>query len=139
MKGLEEIILIDDDDVYNFFTKAILKKAIGFGGKVEVCCDGKEAIDYLENKDSNGDGGSGDENIKLILLDINMPVMNGFEFLEAYKNLAGNKKGKTVLCMLTTSMNESDKKRALAYDDVNDFLIKPLGKDGLEEVIGKYF
>lgn len=61
----------------------------------------------------------------LIFLDINMPLMNGWDFLEAYGDLPDHKKAGKVVVMLTSSFNEEERERAEAYDPVAGFLTKP--------------
>lgn len=89
--------------------------------------DGKEAIEMLENCDESPD---------VILLDINMPVMDGFQFLKEYKNLPQARSSNTKIYMLTTSMLEKDYKRAFASGVVKGYFEKPLNEQHIEEIFG---
>jgi CheY-like chemotaxis protein len=75
----------------------------------------------------------------LIFLDINMPVMDGWEFMQVYHKLDENKKGNKVIVMLTTSINPDDKLKASLISEITDFKSKPLFPDNLEELVKKYF
>ena len=75
----------------------------------------------------------------LIFLDINMPAMDGWEFLDRYRELPREKKADTVLIMLTTSLNPDDEKRTLAIPEVSGFEHKPLNQIRLESLLQKYF
>jgi CheY-like chemotaxis protein len=76
---------------------------------------------------------------ELIFLDINMPGMNGWEFLEHYKQLPEGLQNAMIVVMLTTSENPDDKARAATQGMLADFKSKPLTKEMLEEVINKYY
>lgn len=111
---LKSILLIDDDSVTNFVNSKIIKKQNIFESVV-VKNSGNAALKYLY-----------ETNIPtIILLDINMPVMNGFDFLDEYYKYGFNANETTVI-MLTSSVLESDKAKALKYNRVHSFLTKPL-------------
>ena len=119
------ILVVDDDKICNFLTVNSLKK-VGIQGDIEVVINGLEAINKLKELSVFPD---------FILLDINMPVMNGLDFLENYKTEGFE--GKTKIVMHTSSIRESDKKVAFQYNDVIDFINKPLTKDKLLKLIKK--
>jgi CheY-like chemotaxis protein len=139
IEGLQCILLIDDDDATNFVHEIIIEKA-GIDTHVQVAKNGYEALKFLSKK------GDYSNEIKfpqpgIIFLDINMPRMNGWEFLEAYKMLPDEQKGKIVIAMLTTSLSLDDEKRANNYmgDDLREFLRKPLTVENLNDIVAKYF
>ena len=119
------ILVVDDDKICNFLTVNSLRK-VGIQGDIEVVINGLEAINKLKELSVFPD---------FILLDINMPVMNGLDFLENYKTEGFE--GKTKIVMYTSSIRESDKKVAFQYNDVIDFINKPLTKDKLLKLIEK--
>ncbi|WP_341226988.1 response regulator [uncultured Arcticibacterium sp.] len=131
MTKLRTILLIDDDIAVNYIHKYVIKKA-DVVDQVITMMNGQMAIDYLINDDS------AESTVpELIFLDINMPGMDGWGFLDGYKKQ--QEKDKTKIIMLTTSDNESDKERAMATGQVLEFITKPLTKQGLLDVIGRYF
>lgn len=137
MKKINCILLVDDDPADNYYNNYIIKDA-GICNHVKTALDGVEALNYLRK------AGDPDHQAKfpkpdLIFLDVNMPRMNGFEFLEAYKNLDDHLKSKILVVMLTTSLNPDDRKKASGYREINEFKNKPLTDETLHEIINKYF
>jgi CheY-like chemotaxis protein len=121
----KSILVIDDDKICNFLTVNALKKA-GINGEIEVVINGLDAINLLKEVQSFPD---------LILLDINMPIMDGLEFLKNYETEGFL--GKTKIAMYTSSIREADKKIAFKYSDVFDFINKPLTHEKLIDLINK--
>lgn len=129
-KKLSCILLIDDNPDDNRFHQIIIKK-MGITDSIQIVQNGLEAIEFLK-KDS--------EVIpELIFLDINMPKMNGWEFLGAYKDLNIKQKAKALIVMLTTSTNPDDEKKAKEIQEVMDFQPKPLSVESLTTILEKYF
>jgi CheY-like chemotaxis protein len=132
-KKLNYILLIDDDDDCNFFHQRLLNK-IDCAEHIHVVHDGEEALNYIisniNSKKSNPD---------LIFLDINMPKMNGWEFLEQYNKIEGINKDKILLIMLTTSLNPDDENKAKKYCDIKGFYGKYLDENSINEILSKYF
>src|SRR5687768_2064164 len=85
MKKLRSILLVDDNDTSNFLNERLLKR-MAITDQIKVLSNGKSAFDYLDNLNRTGEG-STEIKPELILMDINMPVVDGFEFLELYQNL----------------------------------------------------
>lgn len=75
----------------------------------------------------------------LILLDINMPVMDGWEFAEVFSKLEENQKEKIVIIMLTSSLNPDDKERASKLSVISGFQHKLLTMEGLTAILNKHF
>ncbi len=125
------VLLIDDDYVTNFLNTKVLEQA-KVAEHIEVKLNGQEAMSYLTN--------SKDESSPtLILLDINMPVMDGWEFLLAYQQEALDQKIKTNIILLSASSNPDEIQRAKKIPFVSDFKTKPLTSEILEEIIHDYF
>ena len=135
--GLNCILLIDDDEATNFVHKLIIEKA-EIETEVVACMSGQMGLDYLTCQGEF----AANENYPqpgIVFLDINMPGMNGWEFLEHYEKLPAEQKGKIVVAMLTTSMNPDDRKAGESNQNINDFMHKPLLEDMLMEIIEKNF
>lgn len=113
---IDTILLIDDDAPTNFLNSIIIKKS-NICAHVEVKDSALKALEWLKNNDSKPD---------LIFLDINMPMMSGWEFLQEYDKLPKEQQENTELVMLTTSLNPKDKERAALHKSVSYFLNKPL-------------
>ncbi len=124
-KKLKYVLLIDDDDTVNFINQVVIKKA-DITDNIITALNGKEALDFLENYNYQNQGDPSISEYSLILLDINMPVMDGWEFLDAYRNAKIPDKKNTHLVMLSTSLNPDDRARAEKIDVVSSFYSKPL-------------
>ncbi|MCB9232815.1 MAG: response regulator [Bacteroidia bacterium] len=132
-RNLECIMLIEDDETVNFYNEFLLKE-LGLAENIVIRENGEVALEYLRECLDN------DSKIPdLILLDINMPVMNGFEFLDAYESLPVSKEIKALIVMLTTSLHPSDLEKANTYASVSEYLYKPLMEEKIEGIIQKYF
>ena len=123
------VLLVDDDEINNFISIKLIKKAL-LNTEIMACLNGKFAIDRLveiQNQDIN----------KLpdyILLDINMPIMNGWEFLDEYKRLNIDPLGKTKIYIISSSVFSNDINKARSYPLVKDFISKPLNVDKIVEL-----
>jgi CheY-like chemotaxis protein len=133
MKQLNCILLIDDDEPTNFLNKMTLEQS-GCTRHIRIAQSGQAALEYLRGVPDN-DCPRPD----LIFLDINMPAMDGWEFLAQYQTLPAEKKADTVLIMLTTSLNPDDEKRTLQIPEVSGFENKPLNQSQMERLLKKYF
>lgn len=127
-------MLVDDDEPTNFLNKMILED-VGCAQTIEVAESGHSALSYLENASEDANKVSPD----LIFLDINMPAMNGWEFLEQYSSLEKQRKANVVIVMLTTSLNPDDRAKASKMPDVSGFETKPLTTEKLQAILKKYF
>ncbi len=132
MKKFKRILLIDDNDADNFMHALILKKLDCFE-EIVAKLDGVKALEYLSTKED-------EEYPKpdFILLDINMPRMNGWEFIEEYKKLDDDVKGGPILMMLSTSLNPEDVERANQDSTINSFMNKPLNAEAMKEAIAQH-
>ncbi|AXG74811.1 response regulator [Flavobacterium arcticum] len=132
MKQLKCIMLVDDNKTDNFFHERVIRKA-NAAETVIVKESAEEALDYLKNKANNSA-----DHPDLILLDINMPGMNGWEFIEEYEKLDEHLQSKMVVVMLTTSENPDDYALSKKHDVLADFKTKPLTVKMLEDMISKF-
>ena len=116
------LLVIDDDDINIFIIKKIVEKT-GYDVNMVAKANGLLAIDHL--KATLGQ----DDFPHLVLIDINMPVLNGWEFLDAYEDLNISKR--VDMYMLSSSVYENDIEKAKTYAKVKGFISKPLSIERL--------
>lgn len=133
MKKLNYIMLVDDNPDDNFFHERTIKKA-GCARNVEIVDSGEKALEILKRKKELKEAFP-----DLLLLDINMPRMNGWEFMEEYGKLISHFDSKMVVIILTTSSNPDDEERAKTISLISGFKVKPLTKEMLEDILDNYF
>ncbi|RXR21669.1 response regulator [Flavobacterium stagni] len=134
---LKKILLVDDDSATNFINEITIKKT-GVDAQIVVCTSAFQALDYL------GSTGQYENQERfpqpcIIFLDINMPGMNGFEFLDHYDKLPEEQKGILVVVMLTTSVNPDDRMRSENDQNIKGFISKPLTEEHLMKIINDNF
>lgn len=121
-----KILLIDDDDVFNFVHKRIIER-IEMGVEVVVMDSCRLALDYLSTS-----------NLVMpdfIFLDINMPEMNGFDFLDAASSLPDEVQSEMRVVFVTSSLNEADVTKAQSYPMVIGFQDKPLNAEVITKLL----
>ncbi len=136
MQKINSILLIDDDDTTNFLNKRLFQK-MDIADELQVARNGRDALEYIE-KYCHPLPGEGPRIPKLILLDINMPVMNGFGFLSAFEQLECEGKEEVIIVVLTTSLNPKDV-TAIQQSGVKDFINKPLTREMVTTLVQKHF
>ncbi len=122
------VLFIDDNEYDNYYHQKIVEKSKAFEGIYSVQT-GKVALEYLKNRISNRL-----DLPNLIFLDINMPGMNGWEFMEEFNKFPESAKRKIAIHILSTSENPDDKKQAEETDNVLGYLSKPLTLEALLEI-----
>lgn len=134
MEKLQNVLLIDDDTMTNYLHKRIIE---GFevSDQIEIANDGEEGLQIIENYIQSENE---DKIPQLIFVDIDMPLMDGFQFLEAYQSLDFKNKDSVVVAVLTSSFNPKDVNRAKELS-VDDYLVKPLTKDKMMELMERHF
>jgi CheY-like chemotaxis protein len=123
MSQFQQILLIDDDTITNFLNKKLLEKHL-LTEDIVVALNGEEALHHLKNSKKSPE---------LIFLDINMPVMNGFEFLETYEKLTFPDQKESKIFVLTTSNHHIDLLKIKHYK-VAGYINKPLTLEKLKAV-----
>ncbi|SMC72305.1 response regulator [Cellulophaga tyrosinoxydans] len=131
--NVKSILLVDDDESTNFINSVFIKK-LDIDVDVYKALNGAEALEILE--ESIGDP---DFFPCLITLDINMPVMNGWTFLDNYKKLSPSIKNNCVIVMTTVSEDEKDLIRANKNQDIKEYFQKPMSDEKFSTLLNEYF
>jgi CheY-like chemotaxis protein len=129
---INKILCVDDDSISLTISKLLLKRT-GFTNDVVTAVDGSDALDYFKDLFATSSNPV-EESPSLILLDINMPVMNGWEFLEAYIPLFSEKLPNTKVIILSSTIDPEDFSRAKKFPVVAQFVSKPLSVENLAEL-----
>ncbi|MGC4041612.1 MAG: response regulator [Flavobacterium sp.] len=129
MNSVKNLLLIDDDEIFTFMTKRIIEKT-HLAEQIKIFENGKEAIDFLKNVASKPELLP-----EVIFLDLSMPILDGWGFLEEYINLKPKFGKKITLYIISSSVSPRDHERAKTYSDVSDFIIKPMTKEKFIDII----
>ena len=133
MVKLPSVLLVDDDPTTNFLNQALLQR-LDVVERVLVAQDGNQALALLQQHCSPPMPTCP----VLILLDVNMPGMNGIEFLAAYHELPKEQRGATIIVMLTSSLHPRDLERVQQFP-IAGFLNKPLNTEKMQRVLETHF
>ncbi len=129
MEKLLVICIVDDDDVYKFTLNKTIESQ-NFANKIMMFSDGEEAIDFLS--DNLNDPNNLPD---VIFLDINMPIMDGFEFMEEYIKIKPYVGKKIIIYMVTSSIDPIDIERSKAISEISDYIVKPIDAKQLAEIV----
>lgn len=122
MRKIETLALVDDDSLFQFLTKRVIEET-KLVDNVELFSNGLQAINYLKlNKDN------AQQLPEVILLDLTMPVMDGWGFLNEYTRLLPQLAKKITTYIVSSSNDPADIRRAETIEAVKDFIIKPISK-----------
>lgn len=126
----DNILLVDDDSITNFLNMDIIADT-GIARHVNVVENGSEALEFIKENWTK-ENVEGEKDINLIFLDINMPEMGAFQFLEQFEMLKTD--GQVSVVLLTSSDSERDMERAKHYN-VSSYITKPLDSKKLYTVL----
>ncbi|MBW1297295.1 response regulator [Aquimarina litoralis] len=128
MKKLKRFLLVDDSKATNFFNKTVILKT-DLVEEVIAVTNGKEALETIHSGVIP----------EVIFLDLNMPVMNGWEFLETYHQASNQFQDSKIMVMLGAKLNKEDEQKLASFSQVIGFREKMLTKPILLEIISTYF
>lgn len=123
MKLINTIFIVDDDPIHQQIAKIMIERQ-AISSHIRVFSDAQDVLDLLRENAADVQALP-----DLILLDLNMPVMDGWEFLEEYAVFQEQLPKQIRIFVLTSSIDEKDKERVNAYSFVTGYLTKPLSKE----------
>ena len=127
------IMLIDDNEIDNFINEKLIK-AYYFAENVYVHTSTKSALEFMKNLEVTLHEIPLDLVPSNILLDINMPILDGFNFLDEFEKFAPELRKRIKVAMLTTSLNPLDIEKSKGYSNVVKFIHKPLTEQELKDL-----
>lgn len=129
MTHTKTITLIDDDEIFVFLTKKAIEQT-NLVDLIKVFNNGLDALNFLKENKNNIDLLP-----EIILLDLSMPIMNGWQFLDEFAMLNPSIGKKIVIYICSSSISPDEITRAKTISEVSDYIIKPLTKDKLIDLI----
>lgn len=125
-----EILIIDDDQVNNFVLRNIITRTYP-DALIFIQPEGMSALDFLEERYNNQEGLPG-----IMLLDINMPVMSGFEFLDRFHEKFPE--ADCYIYMVSSSISKADQQKANSFKNVQGYITKPLVNQNIVFIVEEY-
>lgn len=125
MGNLETICIIDDDPIYVFGMKKLIS-VNNICNSILVFNNGHEAIQYLNSNEN--------KTPDVIFLDINMPVMDGWDFLDEFSNIKKNLSKNIIIHMVSSSIDPNDIEKAKGYQEISEYLVKPVKANDLKRL-----
>lgn len=132
IKKFYSVMLVDDNEIDNLINQKMLE-ATAVCERIYLHTGAKSAIEFLKNIDKVADDNP-DIIPEVIFLDIDMPLMDGFQFLDQFENLSDRIRAKSKIVMLTSSINPQDVSRSRKSSYVKKYLNKPLTQDALKKL-----
>jgi len=128
MNSIQHVLLVDDDDIFNMLHGEVLKRLIP-GVQIDIFKSGQEVLQYLIEQP--------EQKFDLLFLDIRMPIMGGFEVLEAMATMNGERFASSRIYVLSSTLDDRDLQRAKETPLVTDFIGKPMSFDTLRSILGQ--
>tara|TARA_Y100000782_G_C10184442_1_gene265680 strand:- start:2913 stop:3311 length:399 start_codon:yes stop_codon:yes gene_type:complete len=129
MKKIDIACIIDDDPIFVFGAKRIMELA-NFCNNFLIFHNGKDALETLKPRIEHG---RLEDLPEIILLDINMPIMDGWEFLDEFVKIPLEKEIR--IYIVTSSIDPADTKKAEEYNNITNYIVKPITIDKLREIL----
>ncbi len=132
MSKLERACIIDDDPIHQYGMKILMKK-VDFSNEVMVFNNGQEAIDAMLDLLNLGDTLP-----SVIFLDLNMPIKDGWGFLDDFVKIPHHNREQVTIYVVSSSINSSDRIRAEQYEMVSNYIVKPVEEYQLREILDNW-
>ncbi len=129
LKKIQRTCIIDDDPIFIYGTRRIMKE-VDFCDNILVFNNGQDAIDGLKELIAKGE-----DLPEVLFLDLNMPIMNGWEFLEDFVKIPNPDGKKVIIYIISSSVDPRDLERIRNYKMVNNYILKPLSPQDLVNVL----
>lgn len=129
MRPINLVAIIDDDEIAKFIGTKIIEST-NLVDRIKTFSNGEEAINFLKSNSKNLDSLP-----EIILLDLNMPIMDGFVFLQKYIMLKPKLGKKITIYIVSSSISPIDIKKINQISDVSDYIIKPITKEKFERIV----
>ncbi|GAA4306982.1 response regulator [Nibribacter koreensis] len=130
---LKKVVLIDDDEIALMLCELVIEQN-DFTQEVVKLANGKQGLDFFENQATGLQQGGGKETPSLVFLDLNMPIMNGWDFLDGFSENYQTLFPETRVVVLSSTVDPQDFVRAKQYGFVADFLNKPLSDEAISSL-----
>ena len=133
MSKYNSVMLIDDNEIDNLINQKMIEAA-GLANNIYTHTGAKSAIEFLRNIENIQGEIPAQVQPDVIFLDIDMPLMDGFQFLDEFEKLSTKTKDKCKIVMLTSSINPQDVSKSKKYSYVKQYINKPLSQSSLEKL-----
>lgn len=132
MNQLECAFIVDDDPIHQFGMKVLMRK-LEFSKKVMVFQNGQEAIDALLDM-----LGTKQQFPNIIFLDLNMPIKDGWGFLDDFVQIPHSNRDKILVYVVSSSISPWDQEKAKEYAVVSDYMVKPINESELKNILNDF-
>jgi CheY-like chemotaxis protein len=126
------VMLIDDSEIDNFINQKTIDTT-NFARRIYVHSSGRSALDFIKNIERNPDI-ENELMPELIFVDINMPVLDGFQFADEFEKINRKIKAETKIVILTTSLDPADREKSKNNSVIKGYILKPLTKEVLDSL-----
>ena len=134
---LDKILCIDDDAITLMLCKMVISKN-SFSKEIATASNGEDALDYFKSLQKELKGDPSIKLPQLIFLDLNMPVIGGWEFLNIFSTNEYSDFNTIKIIILSSTIDPADLEKSKKYPMVLDFLSKPISKEMLENIKSKF-
>jgi len=129
VKKIQTSCIIDDDPIFIYGTKRIMEE-VDFCEDILVFNNGQDALDHFADLTN-----ASKELPSIIFLDLNMPIMSGWEFLEQFTKIENNNEGNVIVYIISSSVDPRDLEKVGNYEIIHNYLLKPFSSKDLENIL----